>query len=271
MGKNSKRPCVIDLYAGVGGMSLGAARAGFDLRAAVELDVRAINTHAINFPNTQHFHWDIARTDGESLLEAVGLVHGQLDGLIGGPPCQGFSDIGRRASDDPRNNLFCDFFRLVDEMRPHFFVAENVPGIFARRNQKIVNQALTRIPPCYIVFKATELAANSFGAPTTRSRVFFIGYDPDKTDFPTESKLFKQGFTKATTVGKALAGLPLVRSNWQREDQGWRKIAPLPEREPFYDKLINGVPRGVGSPYALARLRDAQEISGNLGTRHTIE
>jgi DNA (cytosine-5)-methyltransferase 1 len=91
------RSSVIDLFAGVGGMSLGAARAGFDVRAAVELDSIAVATHAVNFPKSTHLDWDIGNVTGAALMKAAGLKAGQLDGLIGGPPCQGFSDIGKKA------------------------------------------------------------------------------------------------------------------------------------------------------------------------------
>ena len=269
MGKASNKPCVIDLYAGVGGMSLGVARAGFDLRAAVELDGIAIGTHAINFPTSRHLNWDVSRTSGEALLEAAGLTRGKLDGLVGGPPCQGFSDIGKRASDDPRNSLFGDFFRLVNEVRPRFFIAENVPGILADRNGSIVQKALARIPSNYVLLGIREVAANSMGAPTSRARVFFVGYDPNEMEPPMESELFEKIDTGTVTVGMALAGLPIVRSDWQAEAQGWRRVDPSPGHGTFYDKLVNAVPPGVGSTTALKRLRQAHEVSGNLGTKHT--
>lgn len=271
MGTMLNKPCVIDLYAGVGGMSLGAARAGFDLRAAVEIDSIAINTHAINFPATRHLDWDISRTSGEALLEAAGLARGKLDGLVGGPPCQGFSNIGKRATDDPRNSLFGDFFRLVAEVRPRFFIAENVPGILADRNESIVREALAKIPPNYTLLGIREVAANSMGAPTSRARVFFIGYDPNEMEPPAESELFEKIDASAVTVGMALAGLPIVRSDWQAEAQGWRRVDPSPGRGTFYDKLVDAVPPGVGSPSALKRLRQSREVSGNLGTKHTVD
>lgn len=252
-------------------MSLGAARAGFDVRAAVELDSIAIGTHAINFPKSRHLNWDIAQTSGEALLKAAGLNRGELDGLVGGPPCQGFSEIGKRALDDPRNSLFGDFFRLVAEIRPRFFIAENVPGILADRNQETVSDALAKIPSDYILFKAKEVSADGFGAATVRARVFFVGYNPEEMEFPSESKLFEKAGAEAVTVGKALAGLPTVRSDWQSEVQGWRQVDPLPSNEFFYDRLINAIPPDVGSPDALRRLRDKREVSGNLGTKHTEE
>jgi DNA (cytosine-5)-methyltransferase 1 len=94
MSNKNTKPTIIDLYAGVGGLSLGAIRAGFDLALAVEWDKHAIKAHEINFPNHKHLNTDISKLSGKKLLEEAGLAEGELDGLIGGPPCQGFSVIG---------------------------------------------------------------------------------------------------------------------------------------------------------------------------------
>lgn len=264
------RPTVIDLFAGVGGMSLGAARAGFDVRAAVELDPIAVATHAINFPTSRHLNWDVGSTSGEKLLSAAGIEPGRLDGLVGGPPCQGFSEIGKKDVDDPRNSLFGHFFRLVAEIRPKFFVAENVPGIGADRNSEIVEKALALVPPDYTVLPATEVPASKLGAPTTRARMFFIGYDSSLMNALTSDAVFKAAAGRRVTVGEALAGLPIIRSDWQREEQGWRTVeTDFDEKDYFYSRLFKNVPQGVGSASAIKRLRELREVSGNLGTRHT--
>src|SRR5690348_9066287 len=266
-----KRPIIVDLYAGVGGMSLGAARGGFDVRVAVELDRIAIETHSVNFPGSLHLNRDVATISGSVLLDAVGAVARKLDGLVGGPPCQGFSDIGKRAANDPRNSLFADFFRLVRETRPKFFVAENVPGILADRNRDIVRRALEQIPPQYVLLEPAEVAANTLGAPTSRARVFFVGYDPNEMRPLTEEYLFEPTADEPVTVGIALAGLPGIRSDWQTEAQGWRPVEFSNISSAFHTRLVDSLPPGVGCSRALDRLQKKREISGNLGTRHTQE
>lgn len=261
---------MIDLFAGVGGMSLGAARAGFDVCTAVENDMIALATHAVNFPKTRHLGWDIGKTSGAKLLEAAKLAEGDLDGLIGGPPCQGFSNIGKRAIADPRNALFGDFFRLVGETKPRFFIAENVPGILAERNSEIVRSSLARIPDNYVLLEPMEVPAHELGVPTSRTRVFFVGYDPERMEAVGGSELFKDE-KEPVTVKRALRGLPGVRSDWQREEQGWRKVDRLPKDDPFYRRVMDAVPPGVGSPKTLERLKQSAEVSGNLGTKHTRE
>src|SRR5437870_8487028 len=116
------KPTVIDLFAGVGGLSLGACRAGFELRLAVDNDLKAFSAHAVNFPKVRHSTDNILSLTGDRLLGLAELEHSELVGLIGGPPCQGFSRIGRRDVADPRNNLFCKFFDLVRETGPSFYV-----------------------------------------------------------------------------------------------------------------------------------------------------
>ncbi|MBH1506578.1 DNA cytosine methyltransferase [Stenotrophomonas maltophilia] len=261
---------VIDLFAGVGGMSLGAARAGFDIAAAAELDPIAIATHTVNFPKANHLNWDVSKVTGDELLKAAKLDGRRLDGLIGGPPCQGFSDMGKRDPQDPRNNLFSDFFRLVSEIRPRFFLAENVPGILADRNRSVVEAALRLIPADYIVLPIRQVAASDMGAPTSRPRVFFFGYDPGSVGHISADELFKVE-REAVTVGAALAGLPQVRSSWQSAEQGWRVVKGLDQSDPFYARLVGHIPAGVGCAESIACLRDKKLVSGNLGTIHSPE
>ena len=180
MPKHDTRPTVIDLFSGVGGLSLGAARAGFRVAASVELDPIASKSHQDNFPKTAHLEQDVATLSGANLLEAAGLKRGDLDGLIGGPPCQGFSVIGRRQEGDSRNELFGAFFRLVAETRPAFYVAENVPGILSERYECFIERSMAALPKNYVRLEAFKVEAQKYGAPTTRKRVFFIGYDPNR-------------------------------------------------------------------------------------------
>jgi len=271
MRPESHAPTLIDLFAGVGGLSLGAARAGFSVNAAVELDPIASATHAINFPNSRHLQWDIARTSGAELLDAAGMREGELDGMVGGPPCQGFSELGKRSTSDPRNSLFSHFFRLVGEVKPRFFVAENVPGILAERNANIIRDALDLVPKNYVLLPSTEVAAHLLGVPTTRTRVFFVGYDPERMEQVHGKGLFAPKPRDPITVGAALRGLPSVRCDWLTEEQGWRRVESAEEASHFAERTVGRVPPGVGSTIALERLRKANSVSGNLGTRHTSE
>jgi DNA (cytosine-5)-methyltransferase 1 len=177
--------------------------------------------------------------------------------------------MGKRAVDDARNTLFGHFFRLVAELRPRFFVAENVPGILAPRFARILEAAFAQIPKSYVVFPGRIVRADRLGAPTTRARVFFVGFDPDAMDCVEESTLFDCETRKVITVGHALRGLPNVRCDWQREEQGWRAVEPIVEKCAFHDRTRGRIPAGVGDRIAIQRLRRSNCVSGNLGTRHT--
>ncbi|CAB3732595.1 DNA cytosine methyltransferase [Achromobacter kerstersii] len=265
-------PNLIDLFAGAGGLSLGAFRAGFEVRAAVELDKQAMATHKRNFPTTVHIAQDVSTLDGPSLLALSGIQAGELDGLIGGPPCQGFSSIGNKDAGDARNGLFSDFFRLVSQMRPAFFVAENVPGILAERNDDIRAQALRNVPGNYCVLDPIEVQANLYGAPTTRKRIFFIGYQPNRFSVELTAEHFAPPtHIEQAIVSLALQGLPLrIDSRWQTEELGWRSATTC-GGEFLADRITNCVPQGVGDPQLLERYFEKGQVSGCLGTRHSDE
>ncbi|WP_083468451.1 DNA cytosine methyltransferase [Stenotrophomonas pictorum] len=263
-----KRPTVIDLFSGVGGLSLGAARAGFRVAGSVEIDPIAAAYHALNFPSTHHIQQDVGDLDGRELLRACGVKEGSLGGLIGGPPCQGFSVIGKKNSGDPRNLLFGRFFQLVAEMDPAFFVAENVLGILRAGNAKIVQDALECLPSKYKVLAPIKIKASDYGAPTTRTRVFFIGYDPSRVG-NIDGTTFLDATISKVNVRDALKGLPDVRADWQSESQSWRKVKAVGD-DAFAARIKGHIPEGVGDPQAID-LASQRIVSGFLGTLHAPE
>jgi DNA (cytosine-5)-methyltransferase 1 len=258
---------VIDVFAGVGGLSLGAARAGFDVVAAVEIEKHAVASHKINFPATKHIERDIQTLTANALLKEAGIAKKDLIGLIGGPPCQGFSAIGRKQASDPRNSLFVTFFNLVAELRPAFFVAENVPGILADRNSKVLDEALKKVPKNYIVLKPFKVRASDFGAPTIRTRLFFIGYDPKRCSEVTRQSFAPIASVKSVTVADALAGIPNLGETWP-SGEGWQVVAE-PGESPFGQRLKAHIPKGVGSKDAIRKLQDSRLVSGFVPTAHT--
>lgn len=124
------RPKVLDLFAGVGGLALGFESAGFDVVASIDNDPQACEAHKKNFPNAAVIQADINEfsKDPTKFLTRYG-VKGNIDGVIGGPPCQGFSHIGERVVDDDRNFLTTRFTDVVLKLKPKFFLMENVAGL----------------------------------------------------------------------------------------------------------------------------------------------
>lgn len=257
---------IVDLFAGVGGLSLGAARAGFNVAAAVEMEAHALTYHGLNFPNSRHVARDVATLTGADIRELADTPKGAF-GLIGGPPCQGFSDMGLKDANDPRNHLLGHFFRLVAESRPAFYVAENVPGLIKERNRPTLETALKLVPDNYVKLQPFIAKASEFGAPTIRARVFFIGYDPDQLGVIDES-LFVSQEADDVKVGRALRGLPRQLSTWTTEEQSWRAVAPYAEGA-FEARLLDMVPPNVGHAQSLRALKRHRLVSGFLGTTHS--
>ncbi len=191
-----RRPFAVDLFAGAGGLSLGLEQAGFDVVAAVEYDPVHAATHDFNFPRTEMLCADVsAPLEADELLQAAkrGIeAHGrnaeewdgEIDLVAGGPPCQGFSLIGKRLKDDQRNRLVFHFFRLVAALQPRYFVMENVPGMAAGGHVSILNRLISEFEKVGYRFpderKYRILNAADFGVPQERHRLFLIGTREDQ-------------------------------------------------------------------------------------------
>lgn len=259
---------VIDLFSGAGGMSLGASRAGFVVSAAVELDPQAIASHKRNFPNAIHVQEDVRGLSGKCLRSLLALSNGDLAGVIGGPPCEGFSYIGANDQHDPRNELFKEFFRIVAELLPKFFLAENVPGILDERHSRTRDEAFSLVQGTYVILEPIIASASKYGAPTRRRRVFFFGYRSDEMHPLTLQDFEPPGDVEDVRVRDALRGMPKVKPEWQKEEQGWRVVRTYGQG--FFVKRLQGrIPPGVGDPTAIRRLREESRASGCLGTVHS--
>ena len=271
-------PDVIDLFAGAGGLSLGASRAGFNVAAAVEIDSHAIESHAINFPNSVHIQRDIMDLNGQMLLELSGVRSDNLIGIIGGPPCQGFSSIGQGDINDIRNHLFEKFFALVGQLRPIFFVAENVPGIMNSKYTAIREIAFSHVVD-YHLLPPISINASEYGAPTTRTRYFFIGFreHPTIRSFTINDIEHKKvAVHEQTKVRAALEGIP-SNINFHPQSDGIQTLLPdyfdqnsqHLQSEFFYQRVTGMRPAGIGNDEYVQRYEIQHEINGCLPTKHT--
>ena len=259
---------IINLFSGAGGFSLGAKRAGFHIAGSVEIDPQAISVYKRNFPNTPIWLKDISIISAADILQNFELQVGEIDGIIGGPPCQGFSHLGQNNSKDPRNKLFTRFFQIVKDAVPKFFLTENVPGILSEKNAQFIEQARSKVEDKYEILGPMKLVATEFGVPTTRARVFFYGYLKDQMNAIRDIEFIPTN-TEPVCVKDALKGLPeKIDPHWLREEDGWQKIEKVVEGD-FGSKLYGHIPDGVGDAQAITRLQEKSEVSGCLGTRHT--
>lgn len=166
----------VDLFCGVGGLSLGFEGAGFDLLAAIDSDPIHLDLHRTNFPHCENICCDIAELRGSDLQHVPGIEH--IDVLIGGPPCQGFSTAGRRDIDDPRNKLIFEFARLVGELQPRYFVMENVHGLMMGQMREELDRFVEQIAALgyAVVSPIKVLNTADYGVPQNRKRVIVLGY-----------------------------------------------------------------------------------------------
>ena len=274
-------PNIIDLFAGAGGLSLGAARAGFNVSAAVEIDTHAIESHRTNFPHTVHIQRDIMTLNGQELLRLAGIRQEELTGIIGGPPCQGFSNIGHGNVNDLRNRLFIKFFELIEELQPTFFLAENVPGIMNSKYDDIRNEAFRHVRN-YNMLEPICVKANEYGAPTTRTRYFFVGYLLDGQIEPiTANDIIGMQVcnNERTNVRKALEDLPgdiLYRkknsSGRKKLTQNYSNTEDQHEQSDFFYQRVTGmIPNNVGNQKYINAYRIRHIVNGFYPTKHTID
>lgn len=194
---------LVDLFCGCGGFSLGAHNAGFEVAAAFDNDATLTSSFAQNFPNTRLHLRDVSKLTGGQIRK---LVKQPITGVFGGPPCQGFSDIGRRDASDPRRQLLGHFFRIVAELKPTFFVMENVRGLAYADARGVLDAAMKQVADGYHIFGPTILDAADYGAATRRRRLFVIGIDKDAGQ-PLELSDLQALMKPAATVRSAIADL----------------------------------------------------------------
>lgn len=218
---------VVDLFAGVGGLTLGflkaneaAGRFRFDARLLVDRDPTAAYTFKKNFPKIPYWPNDLSKVTGTDILGLLNLNRGELDFLIGGPPCQGFSPSGKRWLEDNRNKLMAHFITVAHEIAPKCVIIENVPTALSAW-QKLFSEEIQEAFTGYIV-KTAVLNASQFGIPQMRKRAFvvalradlrisdfdFPGGSFDALDIGNDSHSDAKAHLRFVSVEDAIADLP---------------------------------------------------------------
>jgi DNA (cytosine-5)-methyltransferase 1 len=194
---------VVDLFAGVGGISLGFLNANehaekfrFDMRLLVDSDPSAAATFKRNFPKIPFWPKDLGSVDGSEILRLIKLKTGELDFLVGGPPCQGFSPNGKRWMEDHRNKLIARFIELARVIQPKCAIVENVPPALSAY-EKIFREEIQDAFKGYVV-KSAVLNASQFGVPQIRRRAFIVAL---REDLGIREFEFPEGEYDAIDVG----------------------------------------------------------------------
>ena len=179
---------IISLFSGCGGLDLGFEKAGFNISVANEFDKTIWATFKANHPNTYLIEGDVRNINKADIAEHL---NGEVDGIIGGPPCQSWSVAGSlKGIKDARGQLFFDYIRILKEFRPKFFLAENVNGMLANRHNEAVQNILKMFEEAGYDVSLTLVNAKDYGVAEERKRVFYIGFRKDldiKFTFPKGS------------------------------------------------------------------------------------
>lgn len=230
---------IADLFAGVGGLSLGFEQAGFDVAFAVEFDKDIAEAYEKNHAGTTMYNADISKLDPNQLLKR----HGRVDVIVGGPPCQGFSQKGKRLSvNDDRNFLFRQYVRFVEVFRPKFFVIENVPNIITTANGYFKDEIIKAFSALGYDVKADVFDVSEYGVPQQRRRAVFIG------QIKKNVVAFPRPTGKRVTVNDAISDMPSLESG-EGIDVTPYKIPPANE---YQRKMRKGMRGGVKNHQATA-------------------
>ncbi len=261
----SRRPIGIDLFAGAGGLSMGFEQAGFDIAACVEIDPIHCATHEYNFPYAASICGSVTDLTGEMIRRRSGIGDRDIDAVFGGAPCQGFSMIGKRALDDPRNRLVSHYVRLVNELRPKYCVFENVKGLTVGKQVQFLKELIAALEDAgyRVVLPYHVLNAADYGVPQNRFRLFLMAYRNDQTP-PTYPLPHK----KRVTVEEAISDLPdadtfeaLLHSDAIPAD--WKTKAA-------YAKKLRGLASDP-EDFSYPRVFDCDSLTCSLRTVHTQE
>lgn len=257
------RPIGIDLFAGAGGLSLGFEQAGFDIAAAVEIDPIHCATHEFNFPNCTTICTSVTDISGDEIRSRAELADREIDVVFGGAPCQGFSMIGKRALDDPRNQLVFHYVRIVSELQPKYCVFENVKGLTLGKHAEFLKELITALGAAgyEVTLPYQVLNAADYGVPQDRKRLFLLG-----TRKGNRPNTYPIPAAKRVTVGEAIGDLPdannfdeladsdAVRAMWSTTASYARRLRKM-EKDP--------------EDFSYEREFDQNMLTSSLRTEHT--
>ncbi|BAY87572.1 C-5 cytosine-specific DNA methylase [Calothrix parasitica NIES-267] len=275
------RPIAVDLFAGAGGMSLGFEQAGFDVLAAVELDPIHCAIHEFNFPFWSTLCANVEKISGKKIRRISKIKDKEIDVVFGGSPCQGFSMMGKRALDDPRNSLVFHFLRLILELQPKYFVFENVPGLTVGEHRKFLLEVIEEFEKngYQIEENYQVINAANYGVPQDRARLFLLGCRqnlnlpkyPQPVTTPKISKKSKYiinnpDLSATPTVWDAIGDLPEVENYSELIERDW-VIADY-DKPSEYSSYLRGL-SSLENDYSYERLFDAYFLTSSNRTKHS--
>jgi DNA (cytosine-5)-methyltransferase 1 len=264
----------VDLFAGAGGMSLGFEQAGFDVKAAVEIDPIHACIHKYNFPECTVIPESVQNLSGAD-IKRLANIEGKVDLVFGGAPCQGFSMIGKRSMDDPRNSLVMDFVRIVEELDADYFVFENVKGLTVGTHKKFLEELIEAFESrnYKVSMPWAVLNACNYGVPQNRKRLFLMGAKIGKKlpSYPLPRSIFSQKSTdfpyENVTCADALDDIPDADLFDELLDSDVVK-ADLSGNISHYAREMRCVSESAWH-FGCPRLWDATRLTSSIRTSHS--
>jgi DNA (cytosine-5)-methyltransferase 1 len=236
----------VDLFCGAGGITQGLVQAGFKALASVETSPVASATHERNFPQCHHFCGDIEDFSPKSWLQKIGSP--EVNIVVGGPPCQGFSVAGKRDPTDPRNRLFYEFVRVVSEIRPWYIVMENVPGILTIQNGNVKQAIIEAFESIgYSNVSIAILESADYGVPQIRPRAIFIANRLGMPNPYPKAQLSPEDYKPIESAISDLPEyhpIPEINHQWTRHSSEYmERIAQVPPGGSLYQKYVDAFKR----------------------------
>ncbi len=267
----NKKFTAIDLFSGAGGLSLGLENAGFNLKLCLDYIDDCKETHEFNFKNVPFICDDITNVNGKDILKIANVKKGEITLIAGGPPCQGFSTVNGKSRflENPKNKLFVEFVRIIDEIKPEWFLMENVTGLMSINSGLVKNAIFKSFEKIGYKVDAKILNSADYGVPQKRQRAIFLGTNKNyNIEFPlpthgesdNQFDFFNdQKLKPFNTVGEALKGIT-ERSKLQNHI--------LPEHDEIVLKRMSFVPEGGNSKDIPEEFKPPQKFLNTYGRLH---
>jgi len=231
----------IDLFCGCGGLSYGLEMAGHDCLLGVDMEPAAIASFKLNHPKAQGWNGDIKKLDAKTLKALIGTR--SVDMVVGGPPCQGFSTVGRGVVEDERNQLFREFVRVVKVTTPKVILFENVTGLVAKKNAPILAKIFDQFERLGYTMEARVMSAEEYGVPEMRRRTIIMGVKGGECLFPKPTHGVR-GKKQLVTVKEVFKSFKSTQGQIHNHQP---KLAELKNREDR--ERLKFIPAGSGIRY----------------------
>jgi len=208
-----KKIKIIDLFAGVGGLSYGFSHDNnFEIIAANEILPDMAKAYELNHPSVKMYCKDIKEFGFDDLEKDFNIKKGEIDLVVGGPPCQAYSTVGKRLIDDPKGKLFQEYYRILKELNPKVFLFENVKGLLSMQKGELLKTIISLFESLNYKVRFKVLNSANYGVPQVRKRVIIIGTKLDK-DFKYPKITHNEELNPFLTLGDAISDLPFINSN----------------------------------------------------------